>query len=126
MADLHILIQAIDADIANVRTQDGRILVTGCGNGSGDAFSATELLLASLGSCIAASIAPLLERHGEARNLAIDLQLAGASLPGLIKVDVRVPQADEALALRCRRAAEKCPVLRSLAAPVEIEVTRTP
>ncbi|HXI20630.1 MAG TPA: OsmC family protein, partial [Gemmatimonadales bacterium] len=87
--------------------------------GAGGAFSATDLLAAALGTCIATSIDSVAVRHGiplEALTVRVEKELAEGprrirSLRVTVTVAAPVP---EDLRQRLRRAAEACPVHRSL------------
>ncbi len=95
--------------------------------GPGGAFSATDLLAAALGSCIATSLAPVASRHGiapESLSLLVVKELRNApKRVGRIAIIVRLPRAVEPLLLRkLERAAASCPVHRSLSGEVTVEV----
>jgi|SRR5690606_23855011 len=99
---------------------DGISLTSACGD-SREALSATQLLAASLGSCIAASIVPLLSRHGvDPAQLRITLRAPAEMTESGFAVVVALPPVDDALRQRCERAARACPVRRALAIPVDI------
>lgn len=109
----------IDNDTPIVTRDDGLRLRVACGDNDA-ALSATELLAASLGSCIAASLLALLSRHGANCNrLRVTLQLSGALPDAGFTVVIALPPVDNALQKRCRRAAVACPVRRALNVPVE-------
>lgn len=87
--------------------------------GRGQSFSATDLLAAALGSCIATSIDRIAERHGlplQAIAIRIDKELAvNPKRVTRLTVTVLVPTATPSEVLdRLRHAAATCPVHRSL------------
>lgn len=99
---------------------DGVVIESACA-ADGDALSARELLAASLASCIAASLAPLLARHRlHAAELRIRIAAQEGPLAQGFSVDVTLPAGGPELLLRCQRAAAACPVLRALNIPVDI------
>ncbi|HUE95232.1 MAG TPA: OsmC family protein [Longimicrobiaceae bacterium] len=94
--------------------------------GPGDRFSATDLLAAALGSCIATDLAAIGGRHGIAPgDLRVEvgktLSVRPKRLVALTVVVRTPPDVDGALRLRLERAARSSVVARSLA--VEIRVT---
>lgn len=102
-------------------TRADGVSVTAACDAEAPALSANEHLSVALGSCIIASLLPILERH------AID--------PGLLQIDIAaieeletgldlailLPSLEPALQLRLRRATERCPVKRALSVPVRLE-----
>jgi len=95
--------------------------------GPGGAFSATDLLAAALASCIATSLAPVASRHGippGSLTLLVEKKLSAApKRVARLTVIVRIPRAVESILLRkLERAAASCPVHRSLADDVAVEV----
>ena len=101
---------------------DGVSLASACAD-SHDALSATQLLAASLGSCVAASLVPLLSRHGaDPAGLCITLRGLGDALEQGFALIIALPPVDDALRQRCERAARACPVRRALAVPVDIRL----
>ena len=107
----------ISGPVIRATRADGALVESCCGDGA--AFSATELLAAALGSCIAASLAPLLARHEQdERALRITVARRGRSVNDGFDIQVALPASDALLQARCRRAAENCPVRQALAVPV--------
>lgn len=97
--------------------EDGFELVSTC-CGEQPGATATELLAAALGCCIAASLDPLLERRGHGPAA---LQISGDVSE--LTVEIELPAGvDEALASACLRAAEHCPVQRALARPARLKL----
>lgn len=110
----------VTGDTLAIRRADGVTIESACGTDNA-ALSATELLAASLASCITASIMPLLSRHGAgAAGLGI---VVAANDPLARGFDVRIalPACEDELLARCKRAVAKCPVLRALNIPVDIQ-----
>lgn len=109
----------LDNDRLAVRRADGIAVDSACG-AEGDALSASELLAASLGACVAASIAPLCRRHG-LDPAAVHVRIAprGDALAHGLTVTVTLPACEAAVRARCRRAAETCPVGQALNVPLE-------
>ena len=100
---------------------DGRRLAIACASATPD-FDSTELLLAALGGCIAASVTPLLQRHGHhADDLELRLFIGAQPLQDVISVHIALPPLEDAVMQRCRRAVQNCPVLRALRTPVNIQ-----
>jgi putative redox protein len=93
--------------------------------GGGRSFSATDLLAAALGACMATSIDRVAERHGiplDALMVSVEKTLANAP-KRVARLAVTITVAapiDPALGDRLRHAAESCPVHRSLHPDVEI------
>ncbi|HEX7047257.1 MAG TPA: OsmC family protein [Gammaproteobacteria bacterium] len=103
-----------------VTRADGVSLSAGC-DGNADGFSAIELLAAALGSCIGASLTPLLLRHGASDSqLRVTLRPRGEALEHGLIVVIALPSMDDALRQRCRRAVAVCPVVKALNIPVEL------
>lgn len=95
--------------------------------GPGGGFSSTDLVAAALGACIGTSLAPVAARHGISPGaLALRVEKTLSSAPKRIArltVIVRHPGEVGPLLLRkLERAAAACPVHRSLAADVAVEV----
>lgn len=96
--------------------------------GKGEAFSPTDLLAASLGTCM------LTMMGSAARKLGVDLQGAAAEVEkemvsaphrrvGKLKVQIRVPGAlDSPIREKLERAALECPVHRSLHPDIRLEI----
>jgi uncharacterized OsmC-like protein len=95
--------------------------------GTGRSFSATDLLAAALGTCIATSIDRVAERAGippEALRVEVDKELS-ATPKRVARLTVRIVlerPADDAARERILRAARTCPVHRSLHPDVRVEV----
>ena len=95
--------------------------------GGGAAFSATDLVAAALGVCIATNVDAVAERHGipvDAIETRVDkaLALAPKRIARLdVTVTIGVAVADDVLA-RLERAAEHCAVHRSLHPDVAVEI----
>jgi len=107
-------------DIVEIRREDGIHLQAAC-DGTAHA-SATELLAAALGACIAASLAPLLARHGiEPEHLHLAVAARGGQFADGLAVTIGLPACDAALLERCRRAATRCPVHRALDVPIDLD-----
>ncbi len=96
--------------------------------GAGTAFSATDLLAAALGTCIATSIDTVAVRHGiplEAITVHVDKTL-GTEPKRIQELRVTIAVAvvlDPAIALRLERAAAACTVHHSLHPDVAVPVT---
>lgn len=93
--------------------------------GGGRSFSATDLLAASLGACVATSLEAVARRHGldPARiRITVDKEL-GTSVPRRIarlRLVAWIPgPVEESVRRRLERAARACPVHRSLHPEVE-------
>lgn len=115
------LVATLQAGTVSIQRADGATASSACESGR-DALSASELLAASLASCIVASLAPILERHARDAS-ALHVRVApraGALLDGL-SVAITLPGLPADLAARCRRAAEACPVRRALNIPLDID-----
>lgn len=118
MQDIFI---SLNANQAAIRRADGISISSACGS-SGSALSASELLAAALGSCIAASLAPLFARHAlDDSALQIHIRPQATELSGGLRVQLRVPGCDEKILLRLKRAAEQCPVRQALNNPVTFD-----
>jgi putative redox protein len=95
--------------------------------GSGASFSATDLLAAALGVCIATNVDVVAERHGlplDALSLSVDKTLASdpKRLEALaVVVRSAVPVPGDLLA-RLERAAHHCVVHRSLHPDVRVTI----
>lgn len=114
-----VLVTMDGEGLTRASTPDARHLAMACNTASAALLSSRELLLASLGSCLAASIEPLLKRHEvQTAGLDIHLQYEGAAA---IAVNVTLPLLPGALLPRLQRAASNCPVRKALALPVTIE-----
>jgi putative redox protein len=95
--------------------------------GGGRSFSATDLLAAALGVCIATNLDAIAERHGiplDALSVRVDKTLATSPkrverLTVTIAIDA--PVAEDVL-VRLERAAEHCTVHRSLHPEVAVDV----
>lgn len=111
----------MDGDgLTQASTPDARQLAIACDTASAALLSSREMLLASLGSCLAASVEPLLKRHEvPATGLRIHLQYDSAH--SAISVRITLPPLPETLLPRLQRAAANCPVRKALALPVAIE-----
>lgn len=105
----------------NIRRADGVNISSACGL-STSALSASELLGAALGSCVAASLAPLFARHALDESTAqIVVELQAADLAHGLRVQLHVPACDENILLRLQRAAEQCSVRQALDIPVAFD-----
>jgi putative redox protein len=95
--------------------------------GDGESFSATDLLAAALGACIATSLDRVAHRAGippEALRIEVDKELAVAP-KRVARLAVRVVVArplDEPTRAKLLRAAHTCPGHRSLHPDVRVEV----
>lgn len=95
--------------------------------GGGTSFSATDLLAAALGVCVATSIDRVVERHGipvSALRLTVRKQLAMrpkrvAELAVTIRIAHRVPAG---VRVRIERAAATCAVKRSLHTDIPVRI----
>ncbi len=95
--------------------------------GTGTSFSATDLLAAALGVCIATNIDTVAERHGiplDALSLTVDKRIATSpkrveALAVTVRSAVPIP-AD--VRTRLERAASHCVVHRSLRPEVDVTV----
>ena len=109
----------VDAAGNAVAMAGGQQLRIACAD-AGD-FTAARTLLAALGGCLAASMAPLLVRHGaDMTTLHIALAVRDAALSSGVDVTITLPACETAVRTRCERAARHCPVLRALAIPVNL------
>lgn len=96
--------------------------------GAGESFSATDLLAAALGVCIATNIDSVADRHGiplDALSLTVEKTLtvepkALKALSVTVHSAVAIP---EDVLLRLRRAASHCIVHRSLHPDVAVSIT---
>lgn len=105
----------------NVHRADGANISSACGD-SGAALSASELVAAALGSCIAASLVPICRRHAlDASSLHIVIQPLAKELVDGLNVQLRIPACGQNMMLRLRRAAEQCPVRHALNIPVNFD-----
>lgn len=117
---MHELAVTLNKKTLVVTRADGARLSAAC-DGNADGFSATELLAAALGSCITASLAPLLSRHGASREqLRVTLRPQSQALEHGLIVVIALPSMDDALRQRCSRAVAACPVYKALNIPVEL------
>lgn len=99
---------------ANIRRADGAHISSAC-NDSTSSLSASELVAAALGSCIATSLAPLFARHAlDTAELGMVIKPLTGNLAGGLHVQLRVPDCDETVLVRLQRAAEQCPVRQAL------------
>jgi putative redox protein len=95
--------------------------------GEGESFSATDLLAAALGACIATSIDRVAERGGippEAIRVEVEKELSTAP-KRVARLTVRIlveRPADGLLQEKIIRAAHTCPVHRSLHPDVRVEI----
>lgn len=107
-------------DQANIRRADGMAINSACGQAdSALALSASELLAAALGGCIAARLAPLFARHAlDESSAQIIVEPQKSEVTDGLRVQLSVPSCDEKILLRLQRAAEQCPVRRALDIPV--------
>lgn len=95
--------------------------------GEWNGFSSTDLVAVALGTCIATSIEPLLERHGiDPGAVEMDVEKTLAKKPrGIagIAVVVRLPPGiSDAVRTRVARAASSCVVSRLLHGRTEVQV----
>jgi putative redox protein len=95
--------------------------------GEGKSFSATDLLAAALGVCIATSIDRVAERGGIPPDaLRVEVQKELSTAPKRVaRLTVRIFAArpvDEVLREKLLRAAHTCPVHRSLHPDVHVEI----
>jgi putative redox protein len=96
--------------------------------GAGVSFSATDLLAAALGVCIATNIDTVADRHGippDALSLAVDKTLANnpKRIEALaVTISSRVPIAED-VRLRLERTASHCLVHHSLHPDIRVTVT---
>lgn len=96
--------------------------------GAGNGFSATDLLAAALGSCIASNLEPVLLRHGmplHAARLSVSKQLGThpkrvESLAVTVRIDRGIAPG---LLTRLRRAAAQCVVHDSLSPDVSVSIS---
>lgn len=117
---MHELALTLDKEKLLVTRADGVAMESACAGGS-RAFSATELLGASLGSCMAASLRPLLARHGaDCGRLRVTVRLRDDALEQGFAVAIALPPVNAALDVRCRRAVAACPVIRAMNLPIDI------
>ena len=115
MQDLFVTLESGDARV--VRT-DGTSLVVSC-DGSAH-LSSGELVAAALASCIAATLAPIFERHAiPADGLSIRARPAGSAVGEGLNVEITLPPCEEKLLPLLKRAAERCPVKHALSIDVE-------
>jgi putative redox protein len=114
-----------------VHTPSGAALTTDLPpeyGGAGTSFSATDLLAAALGVCVATNIDAVADRHGvalDALSVSVDKTLARdpKRLVALaVTVRSRAPIAGDVLT-RLERAADRCVVHRSLHPDVAVTVT---
>jgi len=95
--------------------------------GRGRSLSATDLLAAALGTCIATSVDALVVRHGiplDAIEIRVEKELA-VEPKRVARLSVSIQVATEItheVALRIQRAADTCAVKRSLHPDVAVEV----
>lgn len=95
--------------------------------GGGTSFSATDLVAAGLGVCIATTLDPIIERHGidlSEFSLTVDKTLSRQpkgieQLVVTISSNVAIP---EELMLKLKRAVNHCGVKRSLHPDVKVEI----
>lgn len=95
--------------------------------GTGNSFSATDLLAAALGVCIATNIDKMADRHGiplNALNIRVKKELSKTSkqislLQVLVEVNIKVA---EDIKERIKRAADACLVHRSLHPDLNVTV----
>ena len=95
--------------------------------GQGRAFSSTDLVSAALGTCTITSIGKILEREGyDHRQLKIEITKELSQAPKMIKairLKIIHPQAfHENVIKKLNKAANSCPVKRSLNDEVQIEI----
>ena len=113
------LAATMESGAIEIRRADGVTVASACGSGNA-AFSASELLAASLAGCVVASLAPLLGRHGlDVASLHVRVSPRGAALADGLEATVALPRCEPSILARCRRAAETCPVGQSLNIPLE-------
>lgn len=115
-----VLVTADGQGQACASTPDGRRVDVACDTASVPLLSSRELLLTSLGSCLVASIEPLLKRH-ELHTGKLQVHLRYTGQDSAINAHVTLPTLPEALLPRLQRAAANCPVRKALALPVTIE-----
>lgn len=107
--------------LASIRRSDGVCINSACGD-SADFLSASELVAAALGSCIAASVAPIFLRHELDENLlAIHLKPTGKHLSDGLRIQLDIPDCNDDVLARLKRAAERCPVRQALNVPVTFD-----
>lgn len=95
--------------------------------GKGRSFSSTDLLAAALGSCVATSIDQIATRHGlslDQLRVKVEKELSQepkrvSSLRVVIEIDAEL---DKDLRTRIERAANGCPVKRSLHPDIAVEI----
>ncbi|HYL04855.1 MAG TPA: OsmC family protein [Thermoanaerobaculia bacterium] len=95
--------------------------------GDGSSFSPTDLVAAALASCMVTTLAIVAERDGvdlSGVSFRVEKHMAGeprriAKLPVTIHLPASLPPAQRA---KLERAAQTCPVHRSLGADVEHDV----
>lgn len=103
---------------ANIRRADGVEIAAACGD-NGQSLSSAELLAAALGSCVAANLMPLFERHAlNPAALQIALRPQSNGLEAGFNIQVRVPSCSADILTRLQRGAERCAVRQSLNIPV--------
>ncbi|MGD8379020.1 MAG: OsmC family protein [Gammaproteobacteria bacterium] len=109
-------------------TIDGYSLRAGCQGGA--AFSAGQLLLASLLACIAETVAPLCRRHGlgpDRVSFAARATPPDKAGPMDALIVIHLPrEATHRLRQSVRRAAGKCPVARRLSDDVRLRIILDP
>jgi putative redox protein len=96
-------------------------------HGDGSLFSPTDLVAAALGSCMVTTMAILAEREGidlAGVSFQVQKEMSGdprrvAKLPVVIHMPAALTPADR---LKLERAAQTCPVHRSLLPEIEKEV----
>jgi uncharacterized OsmC-like protein len=96
--------------------------------GSGQSFSSTDLLAASLGSCIATNVEPVAERHSVAfERIRIRVEKTMSVEPKQIDaLDVHITVEGDTspdVLLRFDRAAHHCLVHKSLASHIAVGIT---
>ena len=95
--------------------------------GTGEHFSATDLLAASLGACIGSSISRFLVRNDlnlDSMNITVrkELLLKPKKLKSL-KVEINLLQSlDKNLSLRILKIAKTCIVHKSLSKEIEVQI----
>jgi putative redox protein len=95
--------------------------------GSGKFFSSTDLVASAVGTCLMTTIDKVLERAGfDTKKLEIKIEKALSDSPKQIKrIDVKIFHPEpfsDVLIKKLYRAADTCPVKRSLNSGVDVSI----